>query len=65
MTGKQVAVESLNKLHEGKIRNHLLGNAAGEHSGEIELLEGQRFRDFLPTKNACMIYALVGGDNLA
>lgn len=64
MTAKQVSSEALRLIHEGRIRNHLLGNAAGEHSGEAELIESQQFRDFLPTKNGCMVYRLVGGDNL-
>lgn len=65
MTGKQASQEALEFIREGKIRNHLLGNAAGEHSGETELIESQSFRDFLPTKNGCMVFDLVGCDNLA
>ena len=29
----------------------------------VHRVEGQRFRDFLPTKNGCMVFGLVGGDN--
>lgn len=29
-----------------------------------ELIESQRFRDFLPTKNGCMVFGLVGHDNI-
>ena len=31
---------------------------------ERELIESQRFRDFLPTKNGCMVFDLVGHDNI-
>lgn len=31
---------------------------------ERELVESQRFRDFLPTKNGCMVFNLVGHDNI-
>ena len=65
MTGKQASQEALELIRGGKIRNHLLGNAAGEHGGEAELIESQRFRDFLPTKNGCTVFDLVGCDNLA
>lgn len=65
MTGKQASIEALEFIRGGRIRNHLLGNAAGEHGGEAELIESQRFRDFLPTKNGCMVFDLVGRDNLA
>lgn len=30
---------------------------------EKELLEAQRFRDFLPTKNGCTVFTLKGHDN--
>jgi len=31
---------------------------------ERETIESQRFRDFLPTKNGCMVFDLVGHDNI-
>lgn len=65
MTAQQVSQEALELLSTGKIRNHLLGNAAKEHSGAVETIERQRFRDFLRTKNGCMVFALTGSDNLA
>lgn len=34
-----------------------------EEASERELRESQRFRDFLPTKNGCMVFGLVGHDN--
>lgn len=60
-----VSEEFVRLVHEGGMRNHLLGNTAGEHSGEVEMLEMQRFRDFLPSKNAYMVFDLVGCDNCA
>ncbi|MBR3318546.1 MAG: hypothetical protein IKG21_12075 [Atopobiaceae bacterium] len=63
MTAQQVSKEAMAFIHDGRVRNHMLGNAAGEHGGEVELIESQRFRDFLPTKNGCMVFGLVGGDN--
>ena len=65
MTATQASDEALRLIHKGHIRNHLLGNAVEEHSGEAELIESQQFRDFLPSKNGCMVFSLVGGDNLA
>ena len=63
MTSEQVSEEAVAFIRDGKIRNHLLGNTAGKHSGEVELLEGQRFADFLPSKNSFMVFGLTGSDN--
>ena len=64
MNSKQVAAEGISLIESGSIRNHLLASTAGEHSGEAEVLEAQRFADFLPTKNGCMVFELTGSDNL-
>ena len=65
MTLELVSEEFSRFVREGRIRNHLPGNTAGEHSGEVELLEAQRFEDFLPSKNAYMVFELTGCENLA
>lgn len=65
MTPDRVSEEAMGFVRDGRIRNHLLGNTAGEHSGEVELLESQVFADFLPTKTGCEVFELVGSDNLA
>ena len=31
---------------------------------KLDITEAQRFRDFLPTKNGCMVFGLTGHDNI-
>lgn len=50
-------------VKSGKIRNHKLGNSSRIHTGEVEKKEYQTYRDFLPSKNCCMVYELTGSDN--
>lgn len=62
VTSKEIAQKGVSLVKEGKVRNHKLGNSARIHSGEAERREYQLFRDFLPGKNGCMVYELIGSD---
>ncbi len=57
-----IAKKGIALIKEGKVRNHKLGNNSRTHTGEVEKKEYQIFRDFLPSKNCCMIYELTGSD---
>ncbi len=61
-TAREIAQNGMNLVRENKIRNHKLRNSARIHTGEMERQEVRLFRDFLPGKNGCMIYELVGSD---
>lgn len=61
-TAKEIAQNGMALIKSGKIRNHKLGNSARVHTGEEEKKEYQIYRDFLPSKNCCMVYELVGSD---
>ncbi len=51
---------AINMLINGGIGNHKLSNAASVHTGEEEEKELSVFRDFLITKNGCLIMKLEG-----
>lgn len=59
----EIANTGISLIKSGKVRNHKLGNSAREHTGEVEKREYQTYRDFLPSKNCCMVYELTGSDN--
>lgn len=61
-SAKEIAKNGMLLITSGNIRNHKLGNNARIHTGEIEKRECQIYRDFLPSKNCCMIYDLTGSD---
>ena len=61
---KEIADIGIALVKSGKIRNHKLGNSSRIHTGEVEKKEYQTYRDFLPSKNCCMLYELTGSDNL-
>ena len=61
-TADQSAKNGMSLLENGKVRNHRLGNSSRIHTGEVEDKECRIFRDFLPSKNCCMIYELTGSD---
>lgn len=61
-TAKEIAKNGIELINRGKVRNHKLGNSAPIHTGEAEKKEYQTYRDFLPSKNCCMVYALTGSD---
>ena len=63
MKVSEKSLSAIQRMRDGRIRNHKLGNSAREHTGEPELLEYQRFRDFLPSLNGCMVFNLIGNDN--
>lgn len=56
----EIAREGMLLLKRGKIRNHKLGNSSRIHTGEVEKKEYQNYRDFLYSKNGCMVYELTG-----
>lgn len=58
----QIAQNGIRLIVEGKVRNHKLGNSSRIHTGEVEKKEYQIYRDFLPSKNCCMVYELTGSD---
>lgn len=62
-TAKEIAEEGILLLSENKVRNHKLGNSARIHTGQDEKEEYYIYRNFLPTKMACIIYNLIGSDN--
>ena len=63
VTASEIAKNGMSWINNGKIRNHKLGNSSRIHSGEVEDREYHIYRDFLPSKNACMVYELIGSDN--
>lgn len=62
-TAKEIAKEGILLLKEKKVRNHKLRNSAQIHTGNAERKEYQAYRNFLPSKIACMIYDLTGSEN--
>ena len=62
ISAKEIAKNGMTLINNGKIRNHKLGNSARIHTGEVEKREYQIYRDFLPSKNCCMVYELTGSD---
>lgn len=61
-SASEIAKHGVELINSGKIRNHKLGNSARIHTGETEKREYQIYRDFLPSKNFCMVYELTGSD---
>lgn len=61
---KEIAQKGMELIYSKKVRNHKLANSARIHTGEVEQEQYRIFRDFLPTWNACMVYDLVGSDNI-
>ena len=59
----EIAKKGVALIESGKVRNHKLGNSARVHTGEAEKREYQIYRDFLPSKNCCMVYELTGSDD--
>lgn len=58
----KIAHDGIKLIRDGKVRNHKLGNNSRIHSGEVEKKEYQTYRDFLPSRNCCMVYELLGSD---
>lgn len=61
-SAKEIAREGVALIKAGKIKNHKLGNSSRVHSGEMEDRERRIYRDFLPSKNCCMILEMIGSD---
>lgn len=62
LSAEVIARNGMGMVADGRVRNHKLGNSAQIHTGEIETRERQIYRDFLPSKNCCMVYDLTGSD---
>lgn len=62
ISASEIAKNGVALIKNGKIRNHKLGNSASIHTRELEKREYQIYRDFLPSKNCCMVYELTGSD---
>lgn len=60
ITADMIAKEGMLMIKSGRIRNHKLGNTSRIHSGEMEDAEVRIYRDFLPSKNCCIIMELTG-----
>lgn len=56
----EIAQNGMIMIKSGKIRNHKLGDSSRIYTAEIEKAEYQNYRDFLPGKNGCMVYELMG-----
>lgn len=61
-SASEIAKNGMELINNGKIRNHKLSNSARIHTGEAEKREYHVYRDFLPSKNCCMVYELTGSD---
>lgn len=61
-SASEIAKNGVALINDGKVRDHKLGNSARIHTGETEKKEYQTYRDFLPSKNCCMVYELTGSD---
>ena len=62
ISANEIAKNGIALISSGKVRNHKLGNSARIHTGAAEIKEYQTYRDFLPSKNCCMVYELTGSD---
>lgn len=58
----EIAKRGMQLVNSGKIRNHKLRNCSRVHTGEVEDKECRVYRDFLPSKNCCMVLELTGSD---
>lgn len=63
VTASEIAKKGMAWINNGKVRNHKLGNSSRIHTGEEEDTEYRIFRDFLPSRNGCMVYELTGSEN--
>lgn len=57
------ANRGIQKIMDGKVRNHKLRNGALVHSGELEEQECNAFLEFLMTRNYFLIDELRGYEN--
>lgn len=62
ITADEIAKNGMLLVNSGKIRNHKLGNSSRVHTGEVEDKERRVYRDFLPSKNCCIVFELTGSD---
>lgn len=62
ISAEQIAKKGMLLITSGKIRNHKLRNSSRIHTGEVEDREYQVYRDFLPSKNCCIVLDLRGSD---
>lgn len=62
VSAEQIAKNGMSLVNSGKIRNHKLKNSSRIHTGEVEDKECRVYRDFLPSKNCCIVLELTGSD---
>ena len=62
ITADEIAKNGMLLVNSGKVRNHKLRNSARIHTGEVEDMECRIYRDFLPSKNCCIVLELTGSD---
>lgn len=60
---EESANRGIQKIMDGKVRNHKLRNGALVHSGELEERECNAFLEFLMTRNYFLIDELRGYEN--
>lgn len=63
ITADEIAKNGMLLINSGKIRNHKLRNSSRVHTGEVEDKECRIYRDFLPSKNCCIVLELTGSDS--
>lgn len=61
-TAERIAKNGISLVLDGKVRNHKLRNSSRIHTGEMENKECRIYRDFLPSKNCCIVLGLTGSD---
>lgn len=62
MISNNIAQNSITLIKSGKVRNHKLRDNSREHTGLVEHQEQCIYRDFLQSKNCCMVIELTGTD---
>lgn len=58
----EITRNAMSLIDGGRVRNHMLGNSARIHTGEVERAERQTYRDFLPSKNCRIVCELTGSE---
>lgn len=62
LTAEEIAKKGMLLVSSGKVRNHKLRNSSRIHTGEVEDKECRVYRDFLPSKNCCIVLELTGSE---
>lgn len=62
VSAEQIAKNGMILVNSGKIRNHKLKSSSRIHTGEVENKEHRIYRDFLSSKNCCIVVELTGNN---